>query len=196
MIDGYWPYYTYTTAWSDDEAALMANGSGDEYAIVFTSEGAFIRVFDHESVMSPYQDGDYELWPGLLDGLPEAMRPQIEEPAFGNEDGEFLATAVLWRLTGDDRWHAGEGIVFPPPSGPYDTDVDGSGMLDILTGHLVERYVAFAEDYYETAIDRTAVEHIAALRPLTDAVVQALNPAATVAELRDDLAAIGYPATA
>jgi hypothetical protein len=90
VIDSYWPYYTYATAWGGDEAALMSNGSGDEYAVVFTSDGAFVRVFNRESVMSPHHDGDYELWPGLLDGLPEAMRTQIEEPAFGNEDGEFL----------------------------------------------------------------------------------------------------------
>jgi hypothetical protein len=193
VIGSDWSYYTYTGAWGDDEAALMANGSGDEYAIVFTSDGAFIRVFNHESVMSPNRDRDHELWPGLLDGIPEAMRPQIEEPAFGDGFGGFLATAVLWRLAGDDRWHAGEGIEFPSSRGPY--DVDGSGRLDILLDDIVDRYVEFAEDYYEITIDRTAVEHIVTLRPLTDAVVQALNPEATVAELRDDLAAIGYPTT-
>lgn len=32
----------------------MRNGSGDEYAIVFSAAGAYIRGFDHEAVMSPY----------------------------------------------------------------------------------------------------------------------------------------------
>jgi hypothetical protein len=32
----------------------------------------FIRVFNHESSMSPYLDPDRTLWPGLLDGLPKA----------------------------------------------------------------------------------------------------------------------------
>ena len=50
------------------------------------------------------------------------------EPAFCDEDGQFIATTVLWRLVGDDRWHAGDGIAFPPPSGPYDDNgPDGSG---------------------------------------------------------------------
>ena len=60
--------------------------------------------------MSPYRDPDHELWPGLLDGIPEVLRPQVEEPAFCDETGQLLATAVLWRLIGDDRWHSGEDI--------------------------------------------------------------------------------------
>lgn len=40
------------------------------------------------------------------------------------------------------------------------------------------------------------VEHVLAHRPLTDVVVQALNPEVTVAGLREDIAAIGYPIAA
>jgi hypothetical protein len=67
---------------------------------------------------------------------------------------------VLWRLRGDDRWQAGEGITFPPPRGSYDSGPDDSGMLDILLDDIADRYVAFAEDYYEMQVDRTAVLHI------------------------------------
>jgi hypothetical protein len=196
IIDRGEPSYAYTTTWGGDEAALMSNGSGDEWAIVFSNDGAFIRVFDHESAMSPYRDSDRELWPGLLDGIPASFRPQIEEPAFSDEDGQFLATAVLWRQTGDERWHAGEGIVFPLSGGPYDTDPDGSGMLDILLDDIVDRYVEFAGDYYAMEANRASIEHIVGHHPLTDKVVQALHPGITVAELRDDLAAIGYPTEA
>ena len=108
-------------------------------------------------------------------------------------EGQFLATAVLWRCVEDDRWHAGRTIVFPPSGGPYDTDPDGSGMLEILRDDIVDRYAEFATDYYEIDVDRAAVEHIVAHRPLTGTVVQALNSSTTVAELHDDLAAIGYP---
>lgn len=188
-MDGGEPFYSYTTAWGDDQAALMSNGSGDEYAIVFGAEGAFIRVFDHESRMSPYRGAGRELWPGLLDGLPEVFRVHVDEPAFSDEDGHFLATAVLWRLNDDDRWRAGSAIAFP-----HGDDPDGSGLLDILFDDVIDRYVEFAEDYYETGIDRASVEHVVARRPLTDAVVRALNPETSLAALADDLAAIGYPA--
>nr|WP_230417206.1 hypothetical protein [Micromonospora tarapacensis] len=196
IIDGGAPYYAYTCRWGRDEAASMSNGSGDEWTVVFTSHGAFIRVFDHESAMSPYRDADHELWPGLLDGLPEPLHPQVAEPAFGDETDQFVATAVLWRLTGDDRWHAGEGIVFPPLRRPYDFGLDGSYLLDILGDDIVDRFVEFCGDYYEIEVDRAAVAHVVAHRPLTDAVVRALNPELTVALVREDLAEIDYPVAA
>jgi hypothetical protein len=41
-------------AWGEGrELASMRNGSGDEYAIVFSADGAYVRGFDHESLMSP-----------------------------------------------------------------------------------------------------------------------------------------------
>jgi hypothetical protein len=194
IIDDGEPFYSYVPGWGDDEAALMSNGSGDEWAVVFATEGAFIRVFDHESTMTPYRDPDPELWPGLLDGIPAVFRRQVEEPAFGDETGQFIATAVLWRCAGDDRWHAGEGIIFPPLRGPYDgTGPDGAAMLEILLDDIVERYVEFAAGYHEMELLPWAVAHVVAHRPLTDAVVQALNPHATIAALRADLGAIGYP---
>ncbi|GAA5178818.1 hypothetical protein GCM10023322_06890 [Rugosimonospora acidiphila] len=197
IVDGGYPYYTYTRSWGDDEAALMSNGSGDEWAVVFTAEGAFIRVFDHESAMTPYRDPDHELWPGLLDGLPEVFGPQLEEPAFGDDEGGFVATAALWRLSTGDRWHAGEGITFPPLRGPSDNiGPDGSGLLEILLDDIADRYIAFAEDFYEIKVDPSVVGHVVAHRPLTDAVVKALNPDVSVAGLLDEIAAIGYPVAA
>jgi hypothetical protein len=196
IMDDEYPYHAYTTEWGEDEAALMSNGSGDEWAVVFTADGAFIRVFDHESSMTPYRDADHELWPGLLDGVPAAFGPLLDEPAFADDVDQFLATAVLWRLADDDRWHAGEGIVFPASRGVYDVSPDGSGMLAILLDDIVDRYVQFAEDYYETRVDRAMVEHVVAHRPLTDAVVLALNPQTCLADVRHDVAALGYPVAA
>jgi hypothetical protein len=186
-------YYTYA-AWGDDEAALMSNGSGDEYSIVFTGAGVFIRVFDHESDMSPYGNDDQALWPGLLDGLPPELRSHVTEPAFCDE-GNLNATAVLWRRTGDDRWHAGAGITFPPSRGPYDASPDGTDQLAILCDDIVDRYVDFAGDYYEIEVDRAAVAHVVAMRPLTDAVVRTLNPDCGLADIRDAVTGIGYPVT-
>jgi hypothetical protein len=171
----------------------MSNGSGDEWSVVFTASGAFIRVFDHESAMTPFRDPDRELWPGLLDGMPLVLGPQVREPAFGDGEGNLIATAVLWRTVGDERWHAGKGIVFPPSRGSYDTDPDGSDMLKILLDDIVDRYVEHVRDCYEIEADRSAVLHIVAHRPLTDTVVQALNPGAALAQLRNDIAMIGYP---
>jgi hypothetical protein len=186
-------YYTYA-AWGDGEAALMSNGSGDEYSVVFTDAGVFVRVFDHESGMTPYANDDHALWPGLLDGLPPEFRSHVTEPAYCDE-GNLNATAVLWRRTGDDRWHAGEGITFPPSVGPYDVSPDGTDRLAILCDDIVDRYVDFAGDHYGIEVHRAAVAHVVAMRPLTDAVVRALNPDSNLTEVHDAVAGIGYPVT-
>jgi hypothetical protein len=184
-------YYTYGE-WGDDEAALMSNGSGDEYSIVFADMGVFVRVFDHESEMTPYANDDHALWPGLLNGLAPRFLPYVSEPAFCDE-GMLNATAVLWRRIDDDRWYAGSGITFPPSRGPYDTSPDGADRLAVLTDDIVDRYVDFARDYYEIEVDRSAAAHVVAMRPLTDAVVQALNPDANLSDVDDAVTGIGYP---
>ena len=100
-------YHSFDASWSPgEEMASMRNGSGDDYFIVFSGKGAYIRGFDHEAVMSPYEnDGP---WPGVLDSVPEVFRHHVTEPAFCVEDGLPVVTACLWRETGDDRWRVGE----------------------------------------------------------------------------------------
>ncbi|WNI14369.1 hypothetical protein [Actinacidiphila sp. ITFR-21] len=182
-------YHSFASDWSrTEEMASMSNGSGDEYSIVFSPAGAYVRGFAHESAMSPYVAG--EPWPGVLDEVPEVFRSCVREPAFSDEDGTPVVTACLWRESGDDAWRAG-GIEFPEVTGG---DPDGSGYLfQLLADRSAEAFQRFAEDYYGTAVDLAAVRHVFALRPLTDGVVAALRPGATVADLAEDLAQIGYP---
>ncbi|MGC9669529.1 hypothetical protein ACNTMW_23625 [Planosporangium sp. 12N6] len=183
-------YYSFDSRWApDEEMASMRNGSGDAWSIVFSPAGAFIRGFDHESPMSRAGNDD-ELWPGLVDSVPDVFSPCVNEPAFSFE-GALEATVCLWRRSGDDRWHAGE-IDFPDGDDP-----DGANRLfEVLVDGAPAAYQRFAEDYYETAVDRDAVREIFALNLLTDGLVQRLNPELTVEDLADDLAEIGYPSPA
>lgn len=182
-------YHSFDGRWSEGEAmASMRNGSGDEYSIVFSDAGVYICGFDHESQMSPYAaDGP---WPGVLDEVPEVFRPYVEEPAFVDEEGMPFATACIWRQAGDDAWRTGT-IEFPDePSG----DPDGSGHLfGLLVDRSPEAFQRWAEDYYEIPVDLDAVRHVFASRPLTEAVVGALNPDIGLADLAEGLAGIGCP---
>lgn len=182
-------YFSYDPAWGPgEEAALMDNGSGDDYAIVFTPDGVFGYGFDHESRMSPWGDDGLALWPGLVEGIPDAFRPHVTEPAFC-EDGVLSATAVFWRETGDTAWRAGK-VEFPDGDG----DPDGADYLfEILTAGTPEAYRDFAEDYYETTLPLEAVRHIWSLRPLTQAVVDALNPGLPLTVVGPRVERAGYP---
>lgn len=182
-------YHSFNDHWSETESmASMRNGSGDEYSIVFSTAGAYIRGFDHESPMSPYaEDGP---WPGVLDDVPDVFRPCVEEPAFSDEEGMPLITACMWRETGDDGWKTGS-IDFPEEG---TVDPDGAGYLfQLLVDRSPEAFQRWAEDYYETPVDLEAVRHVYSSRPLTEGVVSALNAEITLADLAEDIAEIGYP---
>ncbi|XRQ03960.1 hypothetical protein ACN3XK_46335 [Actinomadura welshii] len=188
--------YTFDGRWGEHEAlASMDNGSGDEYSIVFTPAGAFVRGFDHESPMSPYADDDYEPWPGLVESVPEQFAAQVAEPAFSDdEDGFLVATVCLWRLHEDPGWRTGD-IEFPPRE--QDVDPDGSNwMFALLAEGTPEAYCAYAADYFEVSLDPAAVREIFEHRPLTAGLVRRLNPGADLSSLAGTLDAIGYPCRA
>ncbi|MEU8813393.1 hypothetical protein [Actinoplanes sp. NPDC048796] len=178
-------YYSFDSRWSPGEQmAAMSNGAGDEWSIVFSPAGAFVRGFDHESPMSPAGNDD-ELWPGLVDTVPEVFSACVAEPAF-SFDGVLKATVCLWRQHADERWHTGE-LVFPAGDDP-----DGAGWLfQGLVEGSPEAYQKFAEDYHERPVDLAAVAEIFAMRPLTDDLVRRLNADLRLADLAEDLAEIG-----
>lgn len=179
--------FSFDARWSEtEETALMDNGSGDRYSIVFSPEGAFALGFDHESPVSPYNSDDQgTTWPGLFDGVPEAFAAAVDEPAFKDENGVAMATVCFWRLTADDKWQCG------PVAG---VEKDGADRLfSLLADGRPEAYLTFAEDYYEVALELDAVHHVYALMPLTEEIVTALNPEVLLKNLKDDIAEIGYP---
>ena len=182
-------YYSFNASWADgEEMASMRNGSGDEYSIVFSAAGAYIRGFDHESPMSPYgRSGG--LWPGVIEDVPEIFRPFVEEPAFTDEADVPSVTACLWRGTTDDQWQHGT-IDFP--AGHADPD-GATGLFELLVDPEPEAFRCFAEDYYEVTVDLEAVGQVYALRPLSQELVASLNPEINLADLTEDITEIGYP---
>ncbi|MBD0708990.1 MULTISPECIES: hypothetical protein [unclassified Streptomyces] len=186
-------YYSYDAHWSPaEQLASMRDGEGGEYTIVLSPAGAFARVFDHESPLSPYGPlADGATWPGVLDGVPEAFREYLTEPAFTDEDDVHVTTACLWRETGDTAWRTGPVDFTDVEDHP---DPDGSArFLHLLVDRTPEAYATWAADFYECPVDLEAVRHVLALRPLTAETVAALNPETTLTALAEDIAEIGYP---
>ncbi|MFB6719801.1 hypothetical protein ACFCV3_06565 [Kribbella sp. NPDC056345] len=177
------PFFAFDARWSEtEEAALMRDGSGNEYSIVFSPEGAFAYGFDHESPMSPYANG-MKVWPGLLDGVPDVFHAARDEPAFCDE-GVPRATVCFWRTTTDDAWQ----------SGPVEANSDGANYLfELLADGRPEAYLSFAEDYFGVELDIEPIRHIYALMPLTEYVVTSLNRERRLPDLAEGIAEIGYP---
>jgi hypothetical protein len=184
-------YFSFDSRWSPgEEMASMRDGCGSEYSIVFSAAGAYARGFDHESPMSPYRVTPPLPWPGLFDGVPEAFRAQVTEPAF-TDGGAPRATVCFWREHAAIAWEA--GAAGPLPEGTHDGR-SAEWLFGVLLDGRPEAYERFAEDYYEVAVDIAAVRHVYALRPLTPAVVSSLNPGTDIPTLAQDIAEIGYPA--
>ncbi|WP_316520444.1 hypothetical protein [Kitasatospora brasiliensis] len=166
-------YHSFDSAWGEDEEmASMRDGEGDDWFVVFSPVGVYGRGFDHEAPNAPE----------LLGSVPEEFRRFAEEPAFGDEDGPTV-TRCFWRAHRDGDWH---GVA---------AERGGEHLFAMLTDGSAEVYRDWAQEYFEPEheLDLGAVEHVLALRPLTPAVVAALNPETDLDELAEDLAEIGYP---
>ncbi|MFI7007174.1 hypothetical protein [Streptomyces sp. NPDC050145] len=161
---GRYTYYAYETGWggAGEDVLLVVNGSGDDAAVVFSPAGVYIRVFDHESWMSPYTTDDEEPWPGVLDSVPDVFRRYVDEPAF-NDEHIPLVTACIWRETGDSRWHTGD-ITFPEG----EPDGDGAAwLLRLLVDGTPEAFRDWAQEYYERPVDLAAVREVFATHTAT-----------------------------
>ncbi|SER15904.1 hypothetical protein [Lentzea albida] len=160
--DGVERHHSYSTTWAPgEELASMRDGSGNEYDIVFTAAGAYVRGFDHESPMSPYATDDDEPWPGVLDSVPEAFRAFVDEPAFADEFDMPVSTVCLWREHGDTAWRHGE-IDFPTEG-----DDGADWMFALLTDGTPEAYQKWAQDHYETPVDLAVVRRVFAEHSVT-----------------------------
>ncbi|MFD7845733.1 hypothetical protein ACFV4K_22685 [Nocardia sp. NPDC059764] len=149
----------------------MRNGSGDDWFIVFSGAGVYGRGFDHEAPDVP----------DVLQAVPRVFESYVTEPAFAAHDGAPRATVCFWREPADSEW----GVAV--------SDRGGEGLFELLIEGTPQAYQRWAEDYYETTVGLSEIEHVYALRPLTPAVVARLNPEVELADLDADIADIGYP---
>lgn len=207
-----WRYYSFDSKWGPGAmCASMRNGSGDDFYIIFSAAGAIIKGFAHEYVLSPwsplaraYHGGIPGLWPGVIDRVPPEFGEALTEPAIERE----ATTFCVWRKYGESTWNRGD-IDFPEFDYVVDTagvmhvgtlqDPDGSNrLLSILDGD-PRSYKNWADDYYvhedgkSRNFDLPAIEYVYLQRPLTDAIVQQLNPELNWEDLEKECVQIGYP---
>ncbi|MCG5122085.1 hypothetical protein ACWGR3_14360 [Streptomyces albidoflavus] len=130
--------------------------------------------FDHESAATPWREWPRAHWPGLLDGLPPSLAHYPEDPEFQFEEF-FDATVCVWREKNAPTWSCGP-VTFTAEAS------DGADRLfTLLTDGTPDTYVAYAEDYFERPVARTAVAAIRSGAPLTHETVAALSPTADFA---------------
>lgn len=181
-------YFLYDAHWGPSEQlASMRNGSGDEYTIVFSDAGAYIRGFDHESPLSPWAQSPPGIVPGLVDDVPLSVRANVDEPAF-TVDGILPIIVCLWRQRSDSSWHCGT-----PTMRDLAEEDGGAGWLFKELDGRTETYTAFAEEYYDVVPSAVNVQRIFDHHPLTLDVLRQLNAAADASVVFNEVQPMGYP---
>lgn len=176
-------YYSYNASWGPgEEMANMRDGSGDEWFILFDPHGAALKGFAHETSAD------------TVDRFVQAMRAQVpdvfssflHEVAFDIDHSTFS----LWRRNTDSGWSA---VTTDKGLWEHADEGDGAAELLALLDGRPGSYQAWAEEYYEHAVDLSVVQAIYAHTPLTAALVQQLNPDLLLEEAQEFAQEIGYP---
>ena len=184
MPDWEYRYFSFDANWGDGEMlASMRDGSGDSYFILFNSHGAIIKGYGHESEMAGHTIESGEVWPGVLDSVPEEFEAVLTDPAFGAEETSFC----IWRKYSDSGWQTGK-IEFPDEEDP-----DGSADLLFILDGSPDTYRQWAVEYYERDVPLNEVRAVYEHKPLTQQLVSRLNPERRIDDLDSDLDEIRYP---
>ncbi len=158
--------------------------------------------FAHEADMSPY--GNDGIWPSMYEGLPQEFQAALDEPAF---EAQEAVTYCIWRRNGDLAWQRGpiefpfrDGDLlgyfeqsFPPYVGDY---VDGSARDLTMLGTnptLFWKWLKDDQEQLESTQALSVMQAIYAHQPLTQAMVEALNPGLKLDSIREALQETGYP---
>ena len=183
MRDWEFRYYSFDSNWGSREMmASMRNGSGDHYFIHFQENGAFIKEYDQSAILLK-EYNNASILKELSKNLPTTFKDSVLEPAFEMDQISFLS----WKIKGEENWKTGDTSIFSKEAVAYPVN-----HIAIVTGDYSD-YLDWAEEYYETKIDRVTAYSIFDGDPLTNDMVRKLNPDASLEDLEEDIKEIDYP---
>ena len=163
-------YYSFNSKWAEgEEMGSFRDGQGDHVFALFNMAGCWIKGFTHEEPLRV----SLEI---LLAQVPTEFASCLTEPAFMIEDTTFC----LWRKYDDVNWQI-MGLK------------KSMNMLGLPDGR-PQSYLDQASDYFER--DDLPIDSIQAIyshHPLSEDLVQSLNPEIILVDVEEDKIEIGYP---
>ncbi|WP_434749855.1 hypothetical protein [Paenibacillus amylolyticus] len=165
-------YYSYNAQWdANEQLASMRDGEGDHYFALFNSNGLIFKGYDKTyASLHKHQSGD------MLQGVPSVFQTFLEEPAFMMDQTSFC----IWNEEEQNKWASTQQL-----------SDESYALLQVLVGG-AEYYHAWAQEYYEIELDLKLIQHVFAMKPLNEQLLQALNPELELDELEEDITEIGY----
>ncbi len=177
-------YYSFNSVWSPcEQMASMRDGCGDEWWIVFHSDGwAALKGLGHESLA--WSKGREQLSTDLQSTFPSELAEFASEPAFRWDATSFAAYRLQTQI--DWTWSRSQTQF---------SDLGGgeSELLSLLWG-TQQDYVNFAASYYETDVPVEIIRQFFSLAPVTQDMIASLNPNTELSDIETELFdEIAYP---
>lgn len=155
----------------------MRDGEGDNWFILFGDFCAAIKGVSStaETHLS------YE----LKKQLPKAFASFLNEPAFTMDKASYCYRYEA--LAANPSWH---NVLETPSSDGFSYET-----LSIMT-EPTDVYISFANKSYETPLTPKDIQAIYDHLPLTEELIQSINPDITLTDLTDNISEIAYPGPA
>lgn len=168
------------------DIAKIDNGLGDHLYLVFADEGAIIKGYTQESIMSPYANDEVRIAEGIYDYVPSELMILLDD----SEEFQDV-TFCLWRKQSDGFWSKGDIIV------PIDYKDGDDGEYCLLKNILIdaENWLEWAKTYYKDQsinIDIADVKKVYEQQLITKETLGRINPNSDFEEVSRELNRIGY----
>lgn len=159
----------------DTPAYGVSNGSGDEMDIFFEENGVFIKGFDHENELNQYsaEEWDDQFFDKTYEGIPRNFLEIYDE-----EESLTTMTFCMWYNNQTGQWN--QTVV-------EEDDGGKEYLLDYICPN-ADKWIAWAEDYYEMELDKSIVEKVYQRKPITAEDIRKLNPERNAQDALDEIA--------
>ncbi|MEV8434870.1 RICIN domain-containing protein [Streptomyces chartreusis] len=176
-----------------DGVVLRCSGQSRWVQVHFHEDaGTVVFTWDTDADFVPEEPG---VWEAIVAQVPQALRPCLWKCDYVDPDSGFpWINSVMWRLPGDTAWRTpdpGSEALRTADRIGYDaaynalTDLiaPSPGMVLLENGLGVENASFAIGD---------AIRQVLALRPLTEDIVRTLNPEVSLADVAEEIEALGH----
>lgn len=155
---------------------IVDNGSGDSLIIFITSNGAYIKGFDHESKWNQFGADEWneDFYEQVYKNAPSEFFELV-----GNEDERNETTFCMWNVDDTEKWYQNETL--------YDDD---DGGKEFLLGYIMEsakEWCEWAEDYYEQELNMDIIKKVYNGASIDDEIISKLNETRNIKETLQEI---------
>lgn len=155
---------------------IVDNGSGDSLIIFITSNGAYIKGFDHESKWNQLAADEWneDFYEQVYKNAPSEFLALV-----GNEEERDETTFCMWCVDDTEKWYQNETL--------YDDDDGGKEYLLEYIMESAKEWCEWAEDYYGQELNIDIVKKVYNNSSIDDEIISKLNETRDIKEALQEI---------